>query len=443
MGEKSRETLKLQFDKRLRLEFHGARITSDAGLLACRELDGALGLTEAAPNYLRETRGGRNVQHELVPLLRQSVYSRLAGYEDTNNATRLARDPAMQAVVGRRALERQAASINTLSRFETEVLVNEENLRGLRQLNAEWVERATARIKHQRIILNMDSSESPVYGEQEGAAYNGHFGCVCYHPLFCFNQFGDCEGAMLRPGNVHSAEHWREILEPIVRRHQERGAQLLFRADAAFAKPEVYEYLEPRDIGYAVRLPANEVLQEHIKHLLKRPVGRPPKKPIVWYHDFQYRAGSWDRPRRVVAKVEWHRGELFPRVGFIVTNLSAKPEGVVHFYNGRGTAEQWIKEGKYAMNWTRLSCHRFVANQVRLQLFILAYNLGNFLRRLGLPRAVKDWSLQSLQLKLVKIGGRVVRHARRIIFQLAEVAVPRDLFAAILERVSRLRFAPG
>jgi len=369
------------------------------------------------------------------------VYSRLAGYEDTNDAVRLARDPAMQAVVGRRALEKQAASTNTLNRFETEVLVTEANLRGLNQLNAEWVGQAMMRTRHQRIILDMDSSESPVYGEQEGAAYNGHFQCVCYHPLFCFNQFGDCEGAMLRPGNVHSAERWREILEPIVERYQKR--RLLFRADAAFAKPEVYEYLEPRHISYAIRLPANEVLQEHIKHLLKRPVGRPPKKPIVWYHDFQYQAGSWDRPRRVVAKVEWHRGELFPRVGFIVTNLSAKAKGVVHFYNGRGTAEQWIKEGKYALNWTRLSCHRFDANQVRLQLFILAYNLGNFLRRLGLPKAVKDWSLRSLQVKLIKIGGRIVRHARRIVFQLAEVAVPRELFAAILEQVSRLGFAPG
>jgi hypothetical protein len=443
MGEKVHEGLKLQFDKRLRLEFRGARITSDAGLLACRELDGALGLTEAAPAHLRETRGGRNVQHELVPLLRQSVYSRLAGYEDTNDAVRLARDPAMQAVVGRRALEKQAASANTLSRFETEVLVTGENLGGLEQLNGEWVDRAMMRTRHQRIILDMDSSESPVYGEQEGAAYNGHFETVCYHPLFCFNQFGDCEGAMLRPGNVHSAEHWREVLEPIMERYQKRGVRLLFRADAAFAKPEVYEYLEPRDTGYAIRLPANEVLQEHIKHLLKRPVGRPPKKPIVWYHDFQYQAGSWNRPRRVVAKVEWHQGELFPRVGFIVTNLSAKPKGVVHFYNGRGTAEQWIKEGKYALNWTRLSCHRFVANQVRLQLFILAYNLGNFLRRLGLPKVVKDWSLRSLQLKLIKMGGRIVRHARRIIFQLAEVAVSRDLFAAILERVARLRLAPG
>ncbi len=443
MGERTRETLQLQFDKRLRLEFHGARITSDAGLLAYRELDEVLGLTEMAPIYLQETRGGRNVQHELVPLLRQSVYSRLAGYEDTNDAVRLARDPAMQAVVGRRAMEKQAASSNTLSRFETEALVTEENLRGLEQLNTQWIDQAMARTPHQRVILDMDSSESPVYGEQEGAAYNGHFETVCYHPLFLFNELGDCEGAMLRPGNVHSAERWRQVLEPIVKRYKKRGIRLLFRGDAAFAKPEVYDYLEPRDIGYAIRLPANEVLQEHIKHLLKRPVGRPPKKPIIWYHDFQYQAKSWDHPRRVVAKVEWHRGQLFPRVGFVVTNLFAKPEGVVHFYNRRGTAEQWIKEGKYALNWTRLSCHRFVANQVRLQLFILAYNLGNFLRRLCLPKAINDWSLRSLQVKLIKIGGRIVRHARHIIFQLAEVAVSRDLFAAILGRITRLRLAPG
>ena len=132
--------------------------------------------------------------------------------------------------------------------------------------------------------------------------------------------------------------------------------------------------------------------------------------------------------RRVVAKVEWHRGELFPRVGFIVTNMTAGPEGVVRFYNGRGPAEQWIKEGKYALNWTRLSCHRFMANRVRLSLFVLAYNLGNFLRRLCLPKAVKHWSLRSVQVKLIKMGGRLVRHSRWLIFQLSEVSVPRRLF---------------
>jgi hypothetical protein len=165
------------------------------------------------------------------------------------------------------------------------------------------------------------------------------------------------------------------------------------------------------------------VLQREIAHLLVRPTEWPSRKPIVSYHDFAYQAQSWNVSRRVVAKVEWHQGELLPRVGIIVTNLSYPTLGIVRFHNGRGTAEQWIKEGKYALSWTRLSCHKFVANQVRLALFVLAYNLGNFLRRLALPEAMKHWSLTSLQTQLIKTGGRLVQHARRLVFGLAEVLV--------------------
>jgi hypothetical protein len=141
--------------------------------------------------------------------------------------------------------------------------------------------------------------------------------------------------------------------------------------------------------------------------------------------------------------VEWYPAELFPRVGFIVTNLSSPPKGIVHCYNGRGTAEQWIKGGKQALNWTRLSCHKFVANQVRLGPFILAYNLGNFMRRLMLPEAVKHWSLTSIQTRMIKIGGRLVRHARRMVFQLAEVLVTREMLTGMLIRIDQLRPAPG
>ena len=443
MGESTNACATLRFDRRIRLEFHGATITSDAGLLACRELDDALGLTETASECLQESRGGRNVQHRLVGLLRQSVYSRLAGYEDTNDAERLADDPTMRLVVGDRGIDRPAASASAMSRFETGVLTQDGDMEGLGRLNAKWVDGAMSRTAHRRVILAKDSSESPVHGEQEGASYNGHFGSTCYHPLFVFNQFGDCEGAMLRAGNVHSAHEWRQVLEPILSRYEEKGVRRYFRADAAFAKPDIYEYLEERRVFYAIRLPSNKVLQYEIAPLLIRPVGRPPKRPVILYDDFWYRAGSWDRARRVVAKVEWHRGELFPRVGFIVTNMTAGPEGVVRFYNGRGTAEQWIKEGKYALNWTRLSCHRFVANRVRLSLFILAYNLGNFLRRLCLPKAVKHWSLRSVQVKLIKMGGRLVRHSRRLIFQLSEVSVPRRLFEGVLDRIGRLSPAPS
>ena len=324
MGDGEKTPLKLNFDSKVRLEFRGVTITSDAGLLACRELDDALGLTDSSAEYLKEGRTGKNILHKLIPLLRQSIYSRLAGYDDTNDADRLSQDPAMRVVVGWKGPDRKAASTSEMSRFETELLTQKDNRKGLEQLNVEWVKRGVAKTVHRRIILDIDSSESPVHGQQEGAAYNGHFECMCYHPLFCFNQFGDCEGAVLRPGNVHSADGWEGFIEPIVERYLKLAVRLLFRADAAFAKPELYEYMEARRIGYAIRLPANDVLQREIAHLLVRPTEWPSRKPIVSYHDFAYQAQSWDVPRRVIAKVEWHQGELFPRVGFIVTEIGWK-----------------------------------------------------------------------------------------------------------------------
>ena len=443
MGQPQGEGLKVGFDSSLRLEFHGSKVTTDAGLLACRELDGVLGLFDSVSKDLSDVRIGRNTQHRIENLLRQSIFSRLAGYEDVNDATRMSKDPVMRAIAGKKKVKKNAASTNTMGRFETEMLTMKENLGALSEINGRWVQRAINKTSHRRIILDMDSSVSPVHGDQQGSAYNGHFGCTCFHPLFCFNQFGDCEGAMLRPGNVHSAERWREVLEPIVRRYEHKKIRQYFRGDAAFAKPELYEYLEENGILFAIRLPSNDILQRLIQHLLTRPVGRPPRKPIVLYGDFMYQVASWDRPRRVVAKVEWHQGELFPRVGFIVTNMSARAKGVVRFYNGRGTAEQWIKEGKYALNWTRLSCKQFDSNRVRLGLFVLAYNLGNFLRRLALPREIKHWSLRTLLTKLIKIGAKVVRHSRHVTFQMAEVAISKKLFAEILLRIERLRCCPA
>ena len=145
----------------------------------------------------------------------------------------------------------------------------------------------------------------------------------------------------------------------------------------------------------------------------------------------------------VYGRLAGYEDELDPRVGFIVTNLGRPAERVVAFYNQRGTAEQWIKEGKNAIRWTRLSCRRFNHNAVRLQLHALAYNLGNFMRTLALPDAVGQWSLTSLREKLIKIGAKIVRHGRYVTFQMAEVVIPRDLFADILRRIDRLRPPPA
>ena len=442
MGESKEGVLRLDFDRRLKLEFHGSKVTSDAGLLPYRELDDAVGLSEIAGDVLTDTRRGKNGRHGLGGQFRQSVFGRLGGYDDVNDADRLSLDPVMRWIVGGHAVTKQAASSSQMGRFETEVLATGENLAALADLSGAWIDRVHDRHPPTEIILDMDSSVSPTHGNQEGAAYNGHFGCTCYHPLFLFNQFGDLERSSLRPGNVHSADDWESVLKPVVVRYQKRNLRRYFRGDAAFALPDLYEYLEAGGYKYAIRLKANKVLQESVAHLLARPVGRPPNHVRRFHASFSYQAGSWDRKRRVVARVEWHPGELYPRVGFIVTNLSRPTERVVTFYNQRGKAEQYIKEGKYAIKWTRLSCGKFRNNEVRLQLHVLAYNLANFMRTLALPKEVEHWSLTTLREKLVKIGAKVVSHGRYVTFQLAEVAVPRELFQKILGLIGDLRRRP-
>ena len=441
-GESIDGPLRLDFDRRLMLQFCGSAVTSDAGLLAYRELDDALGLSAVAGDLLADARTGKNGRHVLVGLLRQSVFGRLAGYEDVNDAERLRHDPAMRWVVGGRAASGAAASPSQMGRFETQWLAAGKNLSALTDLSGQWIDRVHARRPPRGIVLDMDSSVSPTHGEQELSVWNGHYECTCYHPVFVFNQFGDLERCSLRAGNVHSADGWDAVLRPVVARYQDKVSRIYFRADAAFAMPGVYEFLEAERIKYAIRLPTNKVLQERISYLLNRPVGRPSNEVRRYHASFSYQAATWDKPRRVIAKVEWHPGELYPRAGFIVTNMSRPAENVVAFYNKRGTCEQWIKEGKGAIKWTRLSCRTFAANAVRLQLHALAYNLGNFLRTLATPEPIRDWSMTSLKEKLIKIGAKVVSHGRYIAFQMAEVAIPRGLFADILRLIVELRAPP-
>jgi Transposase DDE domain group 1 len=347
MGETQKWPFQLLFNSSLRVEFQGAsdlRRWFDSG---ARALDERLGLSALMERHLIDSRQGKNVQLPWSDLLRQSIYSRLAGYEDVNDAARLARDPTFRLIGSRKIWERGAALTSRLQSFETEVLTQEENLTGLAALNRELVARAEAIDSPRRIVLDivldMDSTEVAVYGQEEQSAYNGHFESTCYHPLLLFNREGDCLAAKLRPGNVHSAEGWEELLLLEVERQQRLGKELVFRADAAFAKPELYEALEERDVKYAIRLPANDNLQRNITELLTRPVGRPSHKPVVRFKSFLYQAPSWTMVRRVVAKVEFHCGELFPRVGFIVTSLAASSRAVVRFYNKRGRRNSGLK----------------------------------------------------------------------------------------------------
>ena len=201
------------------------------------------------------------------------------------------------------------------------------------------------------------------------------------------------ERRALRPGNVHSADGWREVREPVVSRYRNNGTRLYFRGDAAFANPDIYEFIEVEGMGYAIRLPATRVLQEKIGYLLKRPVGRPPHEMRRYYASFRYQAQSWKKPSRVGG------------------------------------------EGRVAS--------RRALSAVRLQLHALAYNLGNFVRTLATPAGGEPWSLTSLQEKLIKIGAKVVSYGCYVVFQMAEVAVPRQMFHDILRLIARLRAPPA
>jgi hypothetical protein len=228
-----------------------------------------------------------------------------------------------------------------MARFETETLNTRENLQHLMGLSGRWIDQAHRHRQLTKLILDMDSSVSETYGHQEGSAYNGYFACTCYHPLFLFNHFGDLERVMLRRGNHPSAKDWRRVLSPVIARYRGRDVPKFFRGDSAFALPKLLRLLEKEGFRYAIRLKANAVLERKIAHLLTRPVGRPSRKPRVFYHSFRYRAGSWSQARRVVAKVEWYAGELFPRLGFIVTVLFSLRENAIAKEPGSSYPRPW------------------------------------------------------------------------------------------------------
>ena len=241
MGELQHEPFQFEFNGFLKVAFQGSRITSDAGLLLVRELDERLGLATLIAEHLSDSRQGLNTQFGLADLLRQSVYSRLAGYEDLNDAVRVSADPTFRLIGSPTRWDRGAALTSTLHWFETDLLTGGENLLGLMAVNRELLARAEMPTRAGRIVIAMDSSESPVHGAQEGSAYNGHFTSVCYHPLFLFNEHGDCLAATLRPGNVPSADDWDDLLVPELERQQAEGTRVAFRADAALeVDPEIW-----------------------------------------------------------------------------------------------------------------------------------------------------------------------------------------------------------
>ena len=216
--------------------------------------------------------------------------------------------PAMRWIVGGKAALGAAASPSQMGRFETRWLTAEKNLSALADLSGQWIDLVHARRPPRGVVLDMDSSVSPTHGEQEMSVWNGHYGCTCYHPLFVFNQLGDLERCALRPGNVHSADGWEGVLKPVVARYRGKVWRIYFRADAGFANPDVYEFLEAERIKYAIRLPASRILQE------RSAISSTARSAVRRTKCGALRRTSPIRPEAGRSRTGWHPGELYPRV---------------------------------------------------------------------------------------------------------------------------------
>jgi hypothetical protein len=425
------------FHKEVIADFDGGRITSDAGGLLLRELDQRYRIAEKAVTCLRDPRDAGKVKHDLLTLVRQRLFAIAQGYEDNNDAATLARDPALKMMAGK-APESAAdlASQPTLSRFENQVTTKD-----LRRLSDWFLDLYLKTHPGPRkvIVLDMDATDDPTHGQQQLSFFHGYYEEHMYHPLLVFDgRTGFPLAAVLRPGNTHASRGALAVLKRLIKKLKKvyPEALMLFRADAGFAVPALYRYLERQNIRYAIGFITNNRVAAQAAPLLEkaRIAYQTTGEKQRLFNSFSYQAESWTRPRRIIAKVEYTHLDSNQR--FVVTNLSRNPQFVYdEIYVLRGDVENRIKELKLDLKADRLSCHRFLANQFRLLLHTAAYCLFWLLRTHLQGTELATAQVNTLRLKLLKIGARIRETSRRIWVHLASGYPYRDLLALVLQNL--------
>lgn len=414
--------------------FDAPALTSDGGLPWLAAADRSLGLCATFARFLPDRRAA-NTRHSLHDLVRQRVFQIACGYEDQNDADTLRDDPLLKLVCGRLPVTGPPlASQPTLSRLD--------NLPSRRDCYRMAV--ALGRIYlHEReragvptsLLLDFDATDDPAHGQQEGAAYHGYFRQHQYHPLLVFD--GDTDQlitAVLRPGNAHAGRGALAVLKRIVRAVRGRWGRipLAIRADAGFALPALYDYCEGEGIAYTIGLVTNQRLRDHAAPLLAEAqtasAARGGEK-VRLLGAAEHQAGSWPVPRRVVMKAEVLVKGTNTR--FVVTNRAAEPDVVYGGYTDRGESENWIKDFKRGLRADRLSCHRFAANQFRLLLHAAAYWLLDTVRRPLVAAGEEPMQMETVRLRLVKIGGWVRQQAAQISLHLAAAHPGQPLWAIL------------
>lgn len=427
----------------LEVRFDGGRLTSDGGLPWLSEADTVVGVCAAFGALVPEWRRGP-VRHSLETLVRQRVFQIACGYEDQNDAATLRLDPLLKLVCGRLPETGTAlASQPTFSRLENAPNGPACYRLALALLTVYLREReriAPTRVPR-RILLDFDGTADPTHGDQEGSAYHGYYGQHMYHPLLVFD--GDTDQlitAVLRPGNAHGSRGAVAILKRLVRALRARWPRvaLELRADSGFAVPALYDYCEAEGIAYTIGIIPNPRLEALAAPLLAqahRQQAETGAEKVRLAGEVRYQAGSWTRARRVVYKAEaLVKG---PNTRFVVTTRTQAPLTVYDWYVDRGEPELWIKDLKRACFADRLSDHRFVANQFRLLLHAAAYWLLDTLRRWLCQLGVHRLQLDTLRLRLLKIGGRVQEWLTSVSLHLASSHPSEPLWRLLASRPGR------
>ena len=412
MDDCATSRMRFETPAKLALEaaFDGGRLTSDGGLSWLAEVDKELGVCEAMAKHIPEWRSRRG-RHSMLSLLKQRVYQIACGYEDQNDSNFLRSDPLLKLVCG--VLPESGedlASQPTICRME-KALTNRACYQMAKALAELYIAQRGKDGAPQKIVLDFDATDDPTHGDQEESYYHGYFEEHIYHPLLVFDgDTGQLISALLRAGNTHASRSTVALLKRVVGllRSAWPGVEVELRADAGFAVPAVYDYCEAEGIRYTVALITNSRLEELASSLLEEAERRYEQergRKVRLLSEGHYQARSWQIERRVVYKAEVMEEGTNTR--FVVTNKPDEPDELYAHYTQRGETENRIKDLKVALKADRLSCHRFVANQFRLLLHAAAYWLMDTLRKKLVDGGIERMQLDTLRLKLVKIGGRV------------------------------------
>jgi hypothetical protein len=404
--------------KAVALDFEGGLLSSDAGLVLLKDVDAQLGLSRALSEVLKDPRDPRRINFTFEDLIQQRVFQIAAGYEDANDSNALRHDPIFKLLLGRLPQSGPSlASQPTISRFENGVSRSE-----LYRLAVVLVEQfITSYAKPPAVlVLDFDDTEDAVHGAQEQARYNSHYGGYCFLPLHVYEGLSGRLITTILKAQRFTGAQLLSVLKRLVKRlrHAWPDTLLIYRGDSHFAYPEVMQWIEAQpQMHYVTGLTSNKILQalaQDVVQQAKRAYQRLGRK-VTRFHSTSYPAGTWCRKRRVVIKVEVSEQGVNTR--FVVTDMEQARTQVLYrtIYCARGEAENDIKEHKRYLKSDRTACHRFAANQFRLVLHAAAYVLLDTLRREVLRTT--EWarvSIETIQLRLLKLGARVKELGTRI-----------------------------